>query len=136
MKKNILFLFFLTPFFVLSQSNREVIKQYLSTPSAKSSISNRDFNDWVIQSEGGSTTSGIQNCYVIQRYQGIEIFRAVSNFSLKGAKVIDVQKRIVDNVSMKVNAASPTLSVLNALTKASLRVKNHPFLQESLHHSI
>ena len=26
--------------------------------------------------------------------------------------------------------------VLNALTKAPLRVKNHPFLQESLHHSI
>jgi len=25
--------------------------------------------------------------------------------------------------------------VLNALTKAPLRVKNHPFLQESLHHS-
>jgi hypothetical protein len=118
MKKNILFLLFLIPFFVLSQSNREVIQQYLSTPKAKSIISNRDFNDWVIQSEGGSTTSGIQNCYVIQRYQGIEIFRAVSNFSLKNAKVIDVQRRIVDNVSQKVNATNPTLLATDALVKA------------------
>lgn len=86
MKKNILFLLFLIPLFALSQSNREIIQQYLTTPSAKSIISNRDFNDWVIQSEGGTTTSGIKNCYVIQRYQGIEIFRAVSNFSLKKHK--------------------------------------------------
>ena len=118
MKKNILFLLFLIPFYAFSQSNREVIQQYLTTPSAKSIISNRDFNDWVIQSEGGTTTSGIQNCYVIQRYQGIEIFRAVSNFSLKNTKVIDVQKRIVDNVSQKVNATNPTLIATDALVKA------------------
>jgi hypothetical protein len=37
------------------------------------------------------TTSGIQNCYVVQRYKGIEIFRAVSNFSIKNGEVIDVQ---------------------------------------------
>jgi hypothetical protein len=43
------------------------------------SISNSDFNDWAIQSDGGTTTSGIENCYV-QRYKGIEIFRVVSNF--------------------------------------------------------
>lgn len=118
MKKNILFLLFLIPLFALSQSNREIIQQYLTTPSAKSIISNRDFNDWVIQSEGGTTTSGIKNCYVIQRYQGIEIFRAVSNFSLKNTKVIDVQKRIVDNVSQKVNATNPTLLATDALLKA------------------
>jgi hypothetical protein len=35
--------------------------------------------DWAIQSDGGTTTS-VENCYVVQRYKGIEIFRAVSNF--------------------------------------------------------
>jgi hypothetical protein len=54
------------------------------------SISNSDFNDWAIQSDGGTTTSGIENCYV-QRYKGIEIFRAVSNFSIKNSEVVGVQ---------------------------------------------
>ena len=129
MKKIILFILYLIPLFVFSQSNKEIIQNYLSTPTVKTSISNRDFNDWVIQSEGGSTSTGIKNCYVIQRYQGIEIFRAVSNFSIKNSKVIDVQKRIVVGVSDKVNATSPSLSVIDALTKAhfqlGIAVKNH-----------
>jgi hypothetical protein len=114
----ILFILFLLPFFVFSQSNKEVIQQYLTSPSAKSIILNRDFNDWLIQSEGGTTSTGVKNCYVIQRYQGIEIFRAVSNFSLKNDKVIDVQKRIVEKVSQKVNTTIPTLLATEALTKA------------------
>jgi hypothetical protein len=55
------------------------------------SVSNSDFNDWAIQSDGGTTTSGIENCYVVQRYKGIEIFRAVSNFSIKNIEVVGVQ---------------------------------------------
>jgi hypothetical protein len=43
------------------------------------SISNSDFNDWAIQSDGGTTTRH-RKCYVVQRYKGIEIFRVVSNF--------------------------------------------------------
>jgi hypothetical protein len=118
MKKTVIFLIFLTPFLVLSQSNRTIIEQYLSTPSAKMSISNSDFNDWTIQSDGGTTTSGIENCYVVQRYKGIEIFRAVSNFSIKNSKVVGVQKRIVDGISKKANTTQPSLTVLDALTKA------------------
>ncbi|MFV8441049.1 T9SS-dependent M36 family metallopeptidase [Flavobacterium sp. LB2P44] len=118
MKKTLLSILIVLPLLVFSQSNKEIIQNYLSTPQAKSSISNRDFNDWIIQSEGGSTSSGIENCYVIQRYEGIEIFRAVSNFSVKSSKVIDVKKRIVEDVSNKVNAKKPSLSVSDALANA------------------
>ncbi|MDI5948764.1 T9SS-dependent M36 family metallopeptidase [Flavobacterium yafengii] len=118
MKKTILFIFFIFPLFVFSQSNKEIIQNYLNTPNARNSISNRDFKDWVIQSEGSFTTSGIENCFVVQRYQGIDIFRAVSNFSIKNKKIIDVQKRVVDDVSNKVNTTTPFLSVLDALAKA------------------
>lgn len=118
MKKILLSILIVLPLVVFSQSNKEIIQNYLSTAQAKSSISNRDFNDWIIQSDGGSTSSGIQNCYVIQRYQRIEIFRAVSNFSIKGSKVIDVKKRIVEDVSNKVNATKPSLSVSDALANA------------------
>ncbi|RTZ10173.1 T9SS type A sorting domain-containing protein [Flavobacterium sp. GSP27] len=118
MKKIILFLVFLTHFFALGQSNDLIIQHYLNTPNAKINVSKSDFKDWVIQSDGGATSSGIQNCYVVQRYKGIEIFRAVSNFSIQNSEVIDVQKRIVDGVSKKVNTTKPSLSAVDALTKA------------------
>jgi hypothetical protein len=130
MKKILLYLTIAVPFLVFSQSHKEIIKNYLNTPQAKIKISNRDFNDWIIQSDGGSTSSGIQNCYVIQRYQGIEIFRAVSNFSIINNKVIDVKKRIVEDISNKVNAKKPSLSVLDALVKAYFYLGievNNPF---------
>jgi hypothetical protein len=117
-KKITLLFVFLTPFFVFAQSNRAVIQRYLSTPSAKISASNSDFNDWVIQSDGAMTTSGIQSSYVVQRYKGIEIFRAVSNFSIKNGEVIDVQKRIVDGVSKRANTTKPSVTALQALTEA------------------
>lgn len=118
MKKIIFFLVFLTNFFALAQSNPLIIQRYLNTPNAKINVSKSDFQDWVIQSDGGATSSGIQNCYVVQRYKGIEIFRAVSNFSIQNSEIIDVQKRIVDGVSKKVNTTKPSLSAVNALTKA------------------
>ncbi len=118
MKKTVLSILMMFPLFLFSQSNKEIIQSYLKTSHAKNNISNHDFKEWTIQSEGGFTTSGIENCYVIQRYQGIEIFRAVSNFSIKGKKVIDVQKRIIDDVSKKVNATTPSLSAVDALVKA------------------
>jgi hypothetical protein len=118
MKKIILFLVFLTHFFTLAQSNTAIIQRYLTTTNAKINVSKNDFNDWVIQSDGGLTTSGIQNCYVVQRYKGIEIFRAVSTFSIKNSEVIDVQKRIVDGISKKANTTKPALSAIDALTKA------------------
>jgi hypothetical protein len=118
MRKIALLSVFLIPFFVLAQSNRAVIQRYLSTPSAKINVMNSDFNDWAIQSDGAMTSSGIQNCYVVQRYKGIEIFRAVSNFSIKYGEVIDVQKRIVDGISKKANTTKPSVTALQALTEA------------------
>ncbi|CAH0337084.1 hypothetical protein FVB9288_02826 [Flavobacterium sp. CECT 9288] len=118
MKKNLLYLICLVSFVGFSQSNNQIIQNYLKNPASRTTLSNADFNDWAIQSEGGTTTSGIENCYVVQRYNGIEIFRAVSNFSIKDKQVIDVKSRIVENVARKVNATSPKLQVSDALDKA------------------
>jgi hypothetical protein len=66
--------------FTFSQSNK-VIQNYLNT--AKFGLSKKDVLDWTIQSETTSSATNIDNCYVIQTYNGIEIFRAVSNFAIK-----------------------------------------------------
>lgn len=118
MKKILLFCLFIVSFFGFSQSNKEIIRQYLNSPTSKSTFSRDDFSDWVIQSDGGSTTSGIKNCYVVQRYNGIEIFNAVSNFSIKNNEVIAVQQRAVTGLAKKANTIKANLSVTEALGKA------------------
>ena len=118
MKKITLLILFLLPIVLFSQSNKETIQRYFNTNIAKNALSNEDVKDWVIQSEGNSKSTNISSCYVIQRYQGIEIYRAISNFSIKEGQVINVQKRFVTNLSRKVNTTKPSLSAINALTKA------------------
>ncbi|MFV8356514.1 T9SS-dependent M36 family metallopeptidase [Flavobacterium sp. XS1P32] len=118
MKKILLSVIYIVPFLIFSQSNKQIIQNYLNGPEAKSNKLSRELSDWAIQSEGNSSTTNINNCFVVQRYQGIEIFRGVSNFLIKQGKVIDVQKQFVSDISKKVNATSPALSVTDALGKA------------------
>ncbi len=117
MKKITLLILFFIPLVSFAQSNVETIQRYLNSKSAKLDLSNADVKDWVIESEGNSTTTNINSCYVLQRYQGIEVFRALSNFSIKEGQVINVGNRFVANLSQKVNATKPSLSVLDALAK-------------------
>lgn len=118
MKKIILVSFLLFSSVSFSQSNKEVIQNYLNSNTSKFGLSKNDVQDWTIQSEATSTSTKIDNCYVIQRYNGIEIFRAVSNFAIKDKKVINTQKKFISNVSRKVNGVIPTLSAADALSKA------------------
>ncbi|MBG6110598.1 hypothetical protein IWX84_001477 [Flavobacterium sp. CG_9.10] len=117
MKKITLLILFFIPLISFSQSNVETIQRYLNTKSAKLAVSNDDVKDWVIESEGNSTNTNINSCYVLQRYKGIEIFRALSNFSIKDGQVINVGNRFVSNLAQKANATKPSLSVLDALAK-------------------
>jgi hypothetical protein len=122
MKKITLLILFFIPIISFSQSNAETIQRYLNSKTAKLDVSNADVKDWIIESEGNSTTTNINNCYVLQRYQGIEVFRALSNFSIKEGQVINVGSRFVANLSQKVNATKPSLSVLDALAKTYLKL--------------
>jgi hypothetical protein len=101
-----------------SQSNKEVIQNYLNSNTAKFGLSKNDVQDWVIQSEATSTSTNINSNYVVQRYNGIEIFRAISNFAIKDKKVINTDKKFISAVSSKVNAVTPYLSATDALSKA------------------
>jgi hypothetical protein len=82
MRRNTLVVFLFISAFTFSQSNK-VIQNYLNSNTAKFGLSKKDVLDWTIQSEATSSATNIDNCYVIQTYNGIEIFRAVSNFAIK-----------------------------------------------------
>jgi len=118
MKNIISYLLLLATFTGFAQTDSAKIQSWLNSNHQKSGLTPEDITDWTIKSTGSSKATKISNYYVQQRHHGIEIFSAVSNFSLKNGEVIHVGDRFVTNVASKANASIPALSVLGALAKA------------------
>jgi hypothetical protein len=112
--KNSMFSNILTPFLVLSQSNRTI------TALFKYSSAKWVFRIVILMTGQYKVMAELlprhRKCYVVQRYKGIEIFRAVSIFN-KEHWSCWCSKRIVDGISKKVNTTKPAITVV-ALTKA------------------
>lgn len=130
MKKITLLLFYFATIVAFSQENKTIIQNYLNSNTAKSSLTREDLKDWVIESEGTSANA-TTNCYVLQRHNGIEIYRSVSVFSIKNGKVVHANNQFVAQLTKKVTSKNPALSNVQALAKAyeQLKIKaTAPFL--------
>jgi hypothetical protein len=130
MKKITLLLFYLIPLLSFSQSNKDIIQNYLNSNTAKSGLSASDVSDWIIESEGISSNT-TTNCYVLQRHNGVEIYRAISVFSIKNGKVVLSNTQFVTQVAKKITSKKSALSSLQALAKAYEYLKintTSPFL--------
>jgi extracellular elastinolytic metalloproteinase len=118
MKKITLLTTILVSFIGFAQTNKQNIQTYLDSNKAKLGLTSQDVSDWVIQSEGSSKATKITTCRVVQRYQGIELYDAQSNVWVKDNQVINIGNRFKSNVAQKVNTATPSLSVLQAIARA------------------
>jgi len=109
-----------------SQTSKQKIQTRLNIDQKKLGLTTKDVADWVVESESTSKTTKITNYYVIQRHQGIEIFNAQSNISMKDGNVINISSNFKKNVAKNVNATIPALSVLEALSivYSRLEIKN------------
>ena len=105
-----------------SQDNKGKIQSYLEQNKTKFNLTSQDISDWYIQSTGNSESTKIDTYWILQRYQGIEIYNALSNVWVKNDEIINVENGFIPNISQKVNTTNPSLSVLNALQKGFLAV--------------
>lgn len=128
MKRIILLLVLFVSTFGFSQANKQKIQSKLNADLTKFGLSSKDVADWVVESEASSDVTKITNYYIVQRYQGIEIFNAQSNVSMKDGNVIDISNNFKKNIAQKVNTATPNLSVIEAITRAYLHlgIKEQP----------
>jgi len=90
MKRILLLLVMLICMSGFSQTNKQKIQSQLSTEMKKFGLTTKDIADWVVESEVTSETTKITNFYIVQRHQGIEIFNAQSNVSMKNGKIINI----------------------------------------------
>lgn len=118
MKKIALILVFLTSALGFSQDMKAKIQSYLEQNKTSLKLTSQDISDWFIESDGNSDVTKIDNYFIKQRYQNIEIYNAVSNVWVKNGEVINVANRFLPNISQKVNTTTPSLNVLEGLSKA------------------
>ncbi len=105
-----------------SQNNSGKIQTYLDQNKSKFNLTSQDVSDWYIQSIGNSESTKIDTYWILQRYQGIEIYNATSNVWVKNDEIINVLNGFIPNITQKVNTTTPSLSVLAALQKGFLAV--------------
>jgi len=118
MKKITLFFLLCIGFTGFAQTDQVKIQSWLNANYTKSGLLAEDVSDWEIKSTSSSKATKINNYYVQQRYNGVDIFTAVSNFAVKNGEVIHVSHQFVADVAKKANTKTPNRTVLEALAKA------------------
>lgn len=134
MKKTLLLLNVLSVFFAFSQSPNEKIQNYLDENKQKFNLTTQDISDWIIESTANSTSTNIENYYIKQRYQGVEIFSSLSNVWYKNGAVIEMHNGFISNINQKINTVSPTISVIDALSYARNILNDTPINSEIILH--
>ena len=125
MKKSLLLLFLFTISMGFSQEPIAKIQEYLTKNKTKLELTNQDISDWTIESKTNSEATKIDNYFLKQRHQGIEVFQSNSNVWVKNGEVINMHNAFVPNLAHKVNTSTPSISLLDALSKARQLLKDN-----------
>lgn len=102
-----------------AQDYSGVVKTYLQQNRSQHSLKQQDVSDIVIASQSYSKTMQVQNLYVEQRHRGIKVHNSTSPFVLKDGAVLSAKLSFTENLAAKVNATVPSLTAVNAISKAA-----------------
>ncbi|GLB53143.1 peptidase M36 [Neptunitalea chrysea] len=119
MKKLLTLLILLASVFAFAQNSVEQkIQNYLDVNYSTYRLIFNDVQEWTIESTATSKATKITNYYIKQQYQGIDIFRAVTNVSYKDDAVINLGNRFLANVEDKINTTSAGIGVTDGFAIA------------------
>ena len=122
MKKLLYMFVFLVVGSVFGQDFSSSINTYLNLNKSELSLQSQDIEDIVIDRHSYSKSMDVENVYVVQQYQGIEIFNSVSSFAIKNGQVKNASLSFSKDVSQKVNTTTPAISAATAIGNAALEL--------------
>lgn len=136
MKNFLLFTALLSMSFVNAQDFSEVIDSYFNQNHSQFELNSQDISDLHIYNQHYSTSTRVNHVYIVQRYQGIEVFNAISNFAISNNnEVKNAEVGFIPFLSEKANSANPSLTPEQAIYRAAsqlgLEVPNELHLIES-----
>jgi PKD repeat protein len=103
---------------VSGKKNNDVVANYLREERTKYDWLEEDINDWVVSDDYTDKLSGITHTYVLQQYQGIGIYNAISIFLIRDNRVIYFKSGILDRIAQRINTEIPSISPVGALHAA------------------
>lgn len=122
MKKLLYMFVFLVMGSVFGQDFSSSINTYLNSNKSELRLQSQDIEDIVIDKHSYSKSMDVENVYVVQQYQGIEIFNSVSSFAIKNGQVKNASLSFSKDVSQKVNTTTPAISAATAIGNAALEL--------------
>ncbi|SRX52830.1 T9SS-dependent M36 family metallopeptidase [Aequorivita sp. CIP111184] len=119
MKKILYLIIFFAVNTSFAQDYSNLVKTYLQQNRTQYSLQQQDISDISIASQTYSKSLKAYNVYVEQRHQGIKLFNSTSPFVIKDGAVYSAKMSFTDNAAAKINASSPSISAVNAISKAA-----------------
>ena len=95
------------------------IQTYLDQKKESLNLISADLADLYVNKQFFSTKSKITHVYVNQRYQGINIFNAISSVAIKDNVVFYYANNFIGNISDRINTTNPQLSAEQAIQRAA-----------------
>ena len=92
-----------------------VIQTYLTQNQAKFSFTANDIEDLYVNKEYFSKSTKINHVYVNQRFQGIEIYNAVSSVAIRDNAIFYYANNLISNITEKVNTTIPQINAQRAI---------------------
>jgi len=114
LKNTLLVAFSLIAYSVFSQTSFETAIDHLRKSEK---YTNTDLSDVFVSDEYQSKHNGITHVYLKQRFQGIEVKYAMTNFNLQSGFVKSEGGRFVEQIAQKINTTNPQITASQALQK-------------------
>lgn len=104
-----------------AQENKQlnVVKNYLDNHGQEYQLLTNDYNDIKVSKEVYSKSTNLTNLYVIQQYQNIEIYNAVSSVALRNNVVFYYANAFISDINSKINTTTAALTAEQAVLNAS-----------------
>ena len=105
--------------FANAQNHQTILQNHFNTSSSQTGLSQEDVADFEIKSTTYSKSMGLDNVYVSQRIQGIEVFNSTSVFAIKNGVVKSSQLGFLNNATQKINTTNPSITPQVAIANAA-----------------
>ncbi|MBX2828629.1 MAG: T9SS-dependent M36 family metallopeptidase [Flavobacteriaceae bacterium] len=120
MKKLLYLCAFLTVAVAGAQDYAGVIKSHLSSNSAIHGLTAQDVESISILSHGTSQSMNVENVYVNQQHNGIDVFNSTSSFAIRNGQVVyAAAPSFQANLASRINTTTPSLDPETAINRAA-----------------
>ncbi|HMG15767.1 MAG TPA: M36 family metallopeptidase, partial [Saprospiraceae bacterium] len=111
-----IFLLYAGNIFAQVQTPLDIALRAMQTDYQKYELNTQDIADVAVSDNVFTKSNEMTSIYFVQRYEGIEIYNAIMNFTIsKEGKVIFTGNRFIKDIVHKVNAAKPVVTPEEAI---------------------